>query len=75
MDEVLSKFNEDEVKTLVKYMKQDEIVASRGVMGTQPPPRLELLPVDFKLNGPATYLRWSCQFTGCLGTEKERTSY
>ena len=31
MDEVFSKLNEDEVKTLVKYMKQAEIVASGGV--------------------------------------------
>ena len=66
MDEVLSKFNEDEVKTLVKYMKQAKIVAFGGVLGTQPPPRLELLPVDFKLDGPAMYLSWSCRITGAL---------
>ena len=54
MDEVFSKLNENEVKTLVKYMRQAEIVPSRGVIGTQPPPRLELLPFEFKLDGPAT---------------------
>ena len=66
MDEVFSKLNEDEVKTLVKYMKQAEIVASGGVTGIQPPPRLELLPVEFKLDGPATYLSWSCRIIGAL---------
>ena len=66
MDEVFSKLNEDEVKTLVKYMRQADIVASGGVTGTQPPPRLELLPVEFKLDGPATYLSWSCRIIGGL---------
>ena len=55
------------MKTLVKYMKQDEIVASRGVMRTQPPsPRFELLQVDFNLDGLATYLSWSRRITGDL---------
>ena len=66
MDDVFSKLNEDEVKTLVKYMKQAEIVASGGVTGMQPPPRLELLPVEFKLDGPATYLSWSRRIIGAL---------
>ena len=51
MDEVLSNLNKYEVKKLVKYMKHAKLVASRGVTGTQPPPRLELR-IDFKLNGP-----------------------
>ena len=66
MGEVLSRLNEDEVKTLVKYIKQAEIVAIGGMMGTQPPTRLELLPVDLKLDGPATYLSWSRQIMGAL---------
>ena len=66
MDEVFSKLNKDEVKTLVKYIKQSEIVASGGVTGTQPPPRLELIPVDFKLDVPATYMSWSRRITGAL---------
>ena len=40
-------------------MKHAEIVASGGVIGTQPPPRLELLPVELKLDEPTTYLSWS----------------
>ena len=48
-------------------MKQAEIVASRGVMRTQPPsPRFELLQVDFNLDGLATYLSWSRRITGDL---------
>ena len=38
MDKVFSKLNEDEVKTLVKYMKRVEIVVFGGVIETQPPP-------------------------------------
>ena len=34
--------------------------------GTQPPPKLELLLVNFKLDGPAMYLSWSYQIMGAL---------
>ena len=54
------------MKTLLKYMKQVDIVASRGVTRTQPPPRLELLPVEFKLDGLATYLSWPRWIIGAL---------
>ena len=67
---MFSKLNEDEVKTLLKYMKHADIVAFGGVRGTQPPPRLELLPVEFKLDGPATYLSWSSSDYRCLGREE-----
>ena len=41
--------------------------ASTVITGTQQqPPRLELLPVDLKLDGPATYLSWSRRITGAL---------
>ena len=42
------------------------MVASGGVTRTQPPPRLELLPIEFKLDGPATYLSWSRWIIGAL---------
>ena len=74
MDEVLSNLNKDEVKKLVKYMmNQAEIVASGGVTGTQPPPRLELLPIDFKLNGPATYSSCSHRITNALCMRRSRS--
>lgn len=56
MEKLFKKLDEDVVKVLLKLMKQTEGSTS----GTQQqPPRLDLLPVDLKLNGPATYLSWS----------------
>ena len=47
-------------------MKWAEIVAFGGVTRTQSPPRINLFPVDFKLDGPATYLSWLHRITGAL---------
>ena len=53
MDEALSKLNVEEVKKLVKYMKQTEIVAFGDA-------------VDIKLDRPAMYLSWLHWITGSL---------
>ncbi|KAJ9550922.1 hypothetical protein OSB04_014967 [Centaurea solstitialis] len=82
MEKLFGKLNEEDVKVLLKLVKQAE--TSTVVTGPQQqPPRLELLPVDLKLDGPTTYLSWSRRIMGALagrglegyltGEEKEPT--
>lgn len=66
MDKVLAKLDPAEVQTLLEFMRKAEGSTSATVQGSQQPPRLELLPVDLKLDGPATYLSWSRRVMGAL---------
>ena len=66
MEKLFGKLDEDDVKLLLKLVKGAEGSSSMAISGTLQPPRLELLPVDLKLDGPATFLSWSRRISGAL---------
>jgi hypothetical protein len=53
------KLDDNDVKLLVNLMKQAGCSTLTSVLGIWQPPRMKLLPVDFKLDGSITYLSWS----------------
>jgi hypothetical protein len=53
MDIIFKKLDEEEMKTLIRFMK-----ASKTSTSAQPPMKLDLPSVDIKLDGPGTYLSW-----------------
>jgi lipid-binding SYLF domain-containing protein len=63
MEKLITKLNLVDVKTLFEFMR-----LSKGAeVSTHPQPvKLDLLLVDLKLDGPATYLSWSCRIKGFL---------
>ncbi|XP_020263960.1 uncharacterized protein LOC109839912 isoform X2 [Asparagus officinalis] len=54
MEEIIKKLNPADVSTLMQLMR-----LSAGESATRPLAKLELPPIDLKLDGPATYLSWS----------------
>ncbi|XP_020271633.1 uncharacterized protein LOC109846798 [Asparagus officinalis] len=55
MEEIIKKLNSQEISTLMQLMR-----LSAGESSTKPPPKkVELPPIDVKLDGPTTYLYWS----------------
>ncbi|KAJ4737614.1 Transposon Ty1-H Gag-Pol polyprotein [Rhynchospora pubera] len=61
MDKLLAKLDPDDVKTLLELVK-----VSNAAEKHQPSVKLDLPPVDLKLDGPATYLSWSRRIQGAL---------
>jgi hypothetical protein len=53
MDTIFKKLDEEEIKALIRFMK-----ASKTSTSAQLPMKLDLPPVDIKLDGPGTYLSW-----------------
>jgi hypothetical protein len=57
MEEIVKKLDLTDLVTLMQFMR-----ISMGESTTRPPSlKLEIPPIDLKLNGPTTYLSWSCQ--------------
>ncbi|XP_020266984.1 uncharacterized protein LOC109842530 [Asparagus officinalis] len=55
MEGIIKKLNPEEISTLMQLMK-----LSAGESSRKPQPKkVELPPIDIKLDGPATYLSWS----------------
>jgi hypothetical protein len=65
MDIIFKKLGEEKMKVLIRFMKTSETPTS-----TQPPIKLDLPPVDIKLDGPRTYLSWSRRITCVLGGKR-----
>ncbi|XP_020245089.1 uncharacterized protein LOC109823214 [Asparagus officinalis] len=55
MEGIIKKLNPEEISTLIQLMR-----LSAGESSTKPQPKkVELPPINVKLDGPATYLSWS----------------
>lgn len=55
MEEIVKKLDPADLATLMQFMRM-----SMGESATRPPSvKVELPPIDLKLDGPATYLSWS----------------
>jgi predicted nucleotidyltransferase len=65
MNAIFKKLDEEEMKALIRFMKASEISTS-----AQPSLKLDLPPVDIKLDGPETYLSWSRWITYALGGKR-----
>jgi hypothetical protein len=65
MDTIFKKLDEEKMKALIRFMKASETPTS-----AQPPMKLDLPPVDIKLDGPGIYLSWSRRITCALGGKR-----
>lgn len=60
MEKLIEKLDPKDVKTLIKLMRGADV-------STHPQSiKLDLPPMDLKLEGPTTYLSWSCRIIGAL---------
>ena len=66
MEEIIKKLEPTEVRTLMELMKLSAMRGEGSGSGYPQSVKLDLPPVDLKLDGPATYLSWSRRVEAAL---------